>query len=444
MAHDTGLPVVAVVGRPNVGKSSLVNRILGHREAIVQETPGVTRDRRSFVAEWSGRAFQLFDTGGLEPSADGLERRVGEQAEVAIAAADAIVLVVDARTGPLEDDLVVADMLRRANKPVLVAANKVDDARDEPDGSEFYRLGLGPPHPVSALHGRGSGDLLDALIEVLPRDGGERTEEWGAAAIVGRPNVGKSSLLNHLVREERAIVDPVPGTTRDPVDSVLELGDGRRIMMVDTAGMRRGVQIKEEIEYFSWLRSRGVLRRIDTAVLVVDASEGVTGHDQRLAEDIVDAGRACVIVINKWDLLTRDSTERMRFENAVADRLRFLSWAEVLRTSALTGRGVDKVIPAIAQAIESHRLRLPTPEVNRLVQAAQDHRPHPRTGGRAIRVLYAVQAAVRPPTFVLFSTGRIEPSYIRYLENRLRDRHAFRGSPLRFEIRRKPRRELQR
>jgi GTP-binding protein len=282
------------------------------------------------------------------------------------------------------------------------------------------------------------------LIGVLPRDGGERTEEWGAAAIVGRPNVGKSSLLNRLVREERAIVDPVPGTTRDPVDSVLELGDGRRIRMVDTAGMRRGVQIKEEIEYFSWLRSRGVLRRVDTAVLVVDASEGVTGHDQRLAEDIVDAGRACVIVINKWDLLTRDSTERLRFESAVADRLRFLSWAEVLRTSALTGRGVDKVIPAIAQAIESHRLRLPTPEVNRLVQAAQDHRPHPRTGGRAIRVLYAVQAAVGPPTFVLFSTGRIEPSYTRYLENRIRDRHAFRGSPLRFEVRRKSRRELQR
>jgi GTPase len=441
---DAGLPVVAVVGRANVGKSSLVNRIVGHREAIVQETPGVTRDRRSFVAEWGGRAFQLFDTGGLEPSADGLERRVGEQAEVAIEAADVIVFVVDARTGPLEDDLVVAQILRRAAKPVVVAANKVDDARDEPAGAEFYRMGLGPPHPVSALHGRGSGDLLDALIEVLPRDGGEPTDEWGAVAIVGRPNVGKSSLLNRLVREERAIVDPVPGTTRDPVDSILELGDGRRIRLVDTAGMRRGVQIKDEIEYFSWLRSREVLRRIDAAVLVVDASEGVTGHDQRLAEDIVDAGRGCVIVINKWDLLTRDETERKRFENAVADRLRFLSWAEVLRTSAVTGRGVDRVIPAVGAAIDSHRLRLPTPEVNRLVQAAQDHRPHPRTGGRAIRVLYAVQAGMRPPTFVLFSTGRVEPSYTRYLENRIRERHPFRGSPLRFEVRRKPRRELQR
>jgi GTPase len=439
------MPVVAVVGRPNVGKSSLVNRILGRREAIVQETPGVTRDRSSFVAEWGGRAFQLFDTGGLDPAADGLERRVGEQAEVAVEAADVIVLVVDARTGPLEDDLVAAQMLRRAEKPVVVAANKVDDARDEFSGAEFYRLGLGPPHLVSALHGRGSGDLLDALIELLPPDRGERTDEdWGAIAIVGRPNVGKSSVLNRLVREERAIVDPVPGTTRDPVDSILELGDGRRIRIVDTAGMRRGVQIKDEIEYFSWLRSRGVLRRIDAALLVVDASEGVTGHDQRLADEIVEAGRACVIVINKWDLLTRDETERMRFQGAVADRLRFLSWAEIIRTSALTGRGVDKVMPAASEAIEAHRRRLPTPEVNRLVQAAQDHRPHPRTGGRSIRILYAVQAGARPPTFVLFSTGRLEPNYIRYLENRIRDRHPFRGSPLRFEVRRKSRRELQR
>jgi GTP-binding protein len=444
MTADAQMPVVAVVGRPNVGKSSLVNRILGQREAIVQETPGVTRDRRSFVAEWGGRTFQLFDTGGLEPSADGLERRVGEQAEVAIEVADVIVFVVDARTGPLEDDLVVANMLRRAEKPVVVAANKIDDARDEPSGAEFYRLGLGPPHVVSALHGRGSGDLLDALIEALPSDGGARPDEWGAVAIVGRPNVGKSSLLNRLVREERAIVDPVPGTTRDPVDSILQLGDGRRIRLVDTAGMRRGVQIKDEIEYFSWLRSRGVLRRIDGAILVVDASQGVTGQDQRLAEDIVDAGRACVIVMNKWDLLTRDETERKRFDEAVADRVRFLSWAEILRTSAVTGRGVEKVVRAVGDALEAHRMRLPTPEVNRIVQAAQDHRPHPRTGGRSIRVLYAVQAGVKPPTFVLFSTGRIEPSYTRYLENRIRERHRFRGSPLRFEVRRKPRRELQR
>jgi len=439
---DAGLPVVAVVGRPNVGKSALVNRILGHREAIVQETPGVTRDRRSFLAEWGGRSFQLVDTGGLEASSDGLERRVAEQAEVAIEAADVIVLVVDARTGPLQDDLVVAEKLRRAGKPVVVAANKVDDASDEPSGAEFYRLGLGAPHPVSALHGRGSGDLLDALIDVLPRNGNDPPDEWGAVAIVGRPNVGKSSLLNRLVRQERAIVDAEPGTTRDPVDSILELGNGRRLRLVDTAGMRRGVQIKDEIEYFSWLRSRGVLRRIDAAVLVVDGAIGVGGHDQRLAEDIVDAGRACVIAINKWDLVTRDAIERKRFEDAVADRLRFLSWAPVIRTSAVTGRGVDKVIPAVSEAIDSHRRRLPTPEVNRVVHAAQDHRPHPRTGGRAIRVLYAVQGAVRPPTFVLFSTGRLEPSYLRYLENRIRERDAFRGTPLRFETRRKARRDL--
>jgi GTPase len=443
MSFDAALPVVAVVGRPNVGKSSLVNRILGQREAIVQESPGVTRDRRSFIAEWGGRIFELFDTGGLEPGADGLARRVSDQAELAIAAADVIVLVVDAHTGPLQDDLAVADLLRRAGKPVVVAANKVDDSRDEPSAAEFYRLGLGPPHPVSALHGRGSGDFLDALIERLPSAPDARDETWGSVAILGRPNVGKSSLLNRLVHEERAIVDPMPGTTRDPVDAIAELAGGRRIRVVDTAGMRRGVRIENEVEYFSWLRSRRVLARIDAAAIVLDASQGVTALDQRLAQDVVEAGPGCVVVLNKWDLVTGDETDRKRFDRATQERLRFVQWAPVIRTSALTGRGVDTMLPALAEAIEEHRRRLPTAEVNRVVQSAQERRPHPRTGGRAVRIRYAVQAGIRPPTFVMFSTARLEPAYIRYLEHRIREHHPFRGSPLRFEVRRKAGRELE-
>ena len=437
-----GLPVVAVVGRPNVGKSSLVNRILGRREAIVQATPGVTRDRRAFEAEWAGRSFEIVDTGGLEPGAEGLDARVVEQAQLAIETADAVVLVVDAVTGPIEDDLLVADSLRKSGKPVIVAANKVDDPRDEPASAAFYRLGLGEPYALSALHGRASGDFLDALVELLPEVPDEREREWASVAIVGRPNVGKSSLLNALLSEERSIVDAVPGTTRDPVDSFLAMGD-RTVRIVDTAGMRRQVQIHNEIEYFGFLRSRGTLKRVDSAVLVVDISEGVTGHDQRIAEEILEAGRACVVVLNKWDLLTGDEADRKRLERDVNERLRFLPWATVVRTSAVTRRGVGGILPTVADAVESHRRRLPTAEVNRIVQVAQDHRPHPRTGGRAHRILYAVQARTAPPTVVLFATGSLEASYIRYLENRLRTAEAFAGSPIRFEVRKRARRKVK-
>ena len=437
-----GLPVVAVVGRPNVGKSSLVNRILGRREAIVQETPGVTRDRRAFEADWAGRSFEIIDTGGLEPGAEGLDARVVEQAQVAIEAADAVVLVVDAVTGPIEDDLLVADSLRRSGKPVIVAANKVDDPREEPAAAAFYRLGLGHPHALSALHGRASGDFLDALVALLPEAPEQRTQQWGAVAIVGRPNVGKSSLLNTLLSEERSLVDEVPGTTRDPVDSFLAVGD-RALRIVDTAGMRRQVQIRNEIEYFGLLRSRGTLRRVDAAILVVDIAEGVTGHDQRIADEILESGRACVVVLNKWDLLTGDEADRKRLERDVRERLRFLRWASVVRTSALTGRGVKGVLPAVVEAVESHRRRLPTAEVNRIVQIAQDHRPHPRTGGRARRILYAVQARTGPPTVVLFVTGSLEASYLRYLENRVRLVEAFAGTPIRFEVRLRTRRKVE-
>lgn len=443
-ARGSGLPVVAVVGRPNVGKSSLVNRVLGRREAIVEEMPGVTRDRRGFVAEWAGRRFELVDTGGLEPGAQGLDARVVEQAQVAITTADVIVLVVDAVTGPNQDDLLVADQLRRSGKPVLVAANKIDDPRDEPMAAAFYRLGLGDPHALSALHGRASGDFLEALVGVLPEESGTEVDAWASIALVGRPNVGKSSILNRLVGEARSIVDPRPGTTRDPVDTYLELPDGRSIRIVDTAGMRREVRIDDPVEYFGFLRSRRTLERVDAAVLVVDVAEGVTGHDQRIAEAILEAGRACVVALNKWDLVPREETDRKRFDRDVAQRLRFVPWATLVRTSALTSRGVDRLLPALETGVMSHRRRLLTSEVNRVIQEAQAHRPHPRTRGKAVKILYAVQARTGPPHIILFASGRIEPSYLRYLDHRVRDVEPFAGSPLRFEVRQKTRPKVQR
>ena len=436
-------PVVAVVGRPNVGKSSLVNRVLGRREAIVEATPGVTRDRHGFTGEWGGRAFEIVDTGGLEPGARGLEQRVAEQAQVAIEAADVIVLVVDAATGVLQDDLVVAEQLRGADRPVIVVANKVDDPSDRASWTPFYRLGLGDPIPVSALHGTGSGDFLEALVAALPEVAGENDDSWASIAIVGRPNVGKSSILNRLTRSYRSIVDATPGTTRDPVDSHLQLDVDTRIRVVDTAGMRRQVKIDDPLEYFSFLRSRQTLARVDAAILVVDVAEGVTSHDQRIAEEILDHGRACVIALNKWDAIPEDPNDRARLERDVGERLRFLKWAPQIRTSAVSRRGVDKLLPAVRAAIDSHRRRLPTPEVNRIVRDAQAARPHPRTRGKAVRVLYAVQAEIAPPTFVLFANGIVEKEYLRFVENRIRAVEPFTGSPLRVAGRLRSRREVE-
>lgn len=430
----TGLPLVAVVGRPNVGKSSLVNRVLQRREAIVEETPGVTRDRHSFIADWRGRTFELVDTGGLEPGAEGLDARVAEQAHVAIEAADVVLLVVDAATGPLQDDLEVAELLRGSDTPVLVVANKVDDPRDEPLAAAFHRLGLGDPVPVSALHGRGSGDLLDRVYELLPDVAAEGTEAYASVAIVGRPNVGKSSTLNALLGTERSIVHHVPGTTRDPVDSYVRVDD-QLWQVVDTAGMRREVDVKEGLEFYSLLRSRRAVERADVALLVIDCGEGVTGLDQRIAEAIVESGRACVVLLNKWDLAPKDETDRARFEADIEAKLRFLPWAERLRSSARTKRGIHRIVPSLQRAVTSHRTRLTTSVVNDIVGDAQRRRPHPRSGGRSIRILYGVQASVAPPRFVVFTNGRLENSYVRYLENRIREREAFEGSPMRIETR---------
>jgi GTP-binding protein len=437
-AETHALPIVAIVGRPNVGKSSLANRILGRREAVVAETPGVTRDRRRWEVEWTGRRFSIVDTGGLEPGQKGLEANVAAQARVAIASADLIVLVVDVSAGPVEDDLVLASSLRRSGKPVLVAANKVDDPRTAPTAADFYRLGLGEPLPVSALHGTGSGDLLDAVVELLP-DEPERLEPaWASLALVGRPNVGKSSLLNALLGEGRALVAPDPGTTRDPVDATLRLEDGRELRLVDTAGMRRQVRIDDPIEYFSFLRARDTLARADVAVLVVSATEGVTGNDQRIAHSIVEAGKACVVLLNKWDAVTRDETDRVRVERAIEEGLRFLPWARRLRVSALTGRGLERVVPAAEAAVAAHRRPIATSSLNDIIQTAQRERPSPRVGGKNPRIRYAVQTGIGPPTFALFSTGRLETSYLRYLERRLREAFPLEGTPVRLGTRPNP------
>jgi GTPase len=435
--------VVAVVGRPNVGKSSLVNRVLGRREAIVEASPGVTRDRHGFLADWGGRSFEIVDTGGLEAGAGGLGERVQEQAQLAIETADVVVLVVDAQSGPLEDDMIVARDLRKSSKPVVVVANKVDEPSETAAAAPFHKLGLGEPFPVSALHGTGSGDLLDALVERLPDVTGAAGDAWGSIAIVGRPNVGKSSILNALLGSDRSIVDPEPGTTRDPVDSYVSLDDGRRLRIVDTAGIRKQVRIEDPIEYFSLLRSRRTLGRADAVLLVVDASVGVTSHDQRIAQEVVEQGRACTIALNKWDLVSRDESDRARLQRDIKQKLRFAPWARTVRTSALTGRGLNALLPALKDAIDSHRRRLPTAEVNRIVRRAQDERPHPRTGGRTVRILYAVQARVAPPTVLMFATGALEPAYQRYLERRIRDAEPFEGTPVTVSYRLKRRGELE-
>jgi GTP-binding protein len=430
-------PVVAVVGRPNVGKSTLVNRIIGKREAIVEEKPGVTRDRKIVEAEWNGRPFTVIDTGGWLAGGGQLERQVSKQAERAVREADLILLVVDATVGVTDEDDSVAGLLRRADRPVLVVANKVDSDRREADAWELLSLGLGDPWPVSALHGRGTGDLLDEVVRRLPAvaesaaDAGDvkGVDDETAVAIVGRPNVGKSTLFNRLIGEERAVVHDMPGTTRDTVDTVVETDEGP-IRFVDTAGMRRKSRIDEGTEYYSLVRALQAIDRSEAALLVIDATEGVTHQDQRLAERVDAAGSPIVVVLNKWETL--DAEGRADVTAQLADRLAFLAYAPVLKVSARTGLGVHKVLPAIAQAMDAYHRRIPTGELNAVVQAAQAAHPSP-TG----RVLYATQGATDPPTFTLFATRTLPAPYLRYLERKIREHFAFGPTPLKLRVRRR-------
>ncbi len=434
------LPTVAIVGRPNVGKSTLLNRIVGRREAIVEERPGVTRDRKSVEAEWCGRPFLVVDTGGWSAAGDPLDASVSRQAERAWAEADVVLLVVDVTVGLTPEDAAVAGKLRGGTNPVLVVANKVDGPNREPDMWELVKLGLGDPHPVSALHGRGSGDLLDEVVALLPDPsddeevgvpplGEEGGEKVPAVAIVGRPNVGKSTLFNRLIGDERSVVHDLAGTTRDSIDTEVETPEGR-VRFVDTAGMRRRSRIDSGTEYYSLVRALQAVDAADLAVLVIDASEGVTHQDQRLAERIDAAGCPTVVLLNKWETL--DAEARAQMELDVADRLHFLSTSPVIKGSALTGKSVHKVLPALRQAVDAYRRRVPTGELNQVLQAAQAS--HPSPGGR---VLYATQGAIEPPTFTLFANRDLPPTYLRYLERAVRDHFGFGNTPIKLRVRRR-------
>ncbi len=439
------LPVVAIVGRPNVGKSTLVNRIVGRRAAIVQEKPGVTRDRKELEASWTGRTFVVVDTGGwLPPSAAGddpaqLVRQVSEQAERAIAEADVILCVVDVTVGAVEEDDAVARILRRAGKPVIVAVNKVDDERREADAWAFARLGLGEPFPISAGHGRGTGELLDAVVAALPHESEDGVPDPNdgifSVTIVGRPNVGKSTLFNRMVGDDRSVVHDSPGTTRDAIDTIIDTPDGP-LRFVDTAGMRRRSRIDEATEYYGLLRALEAVDRADAALLVIDAEAGVTHQDQRLAERIDASGTAIVVVLNKWDLV-RDADQRRQVLEDVADRLAFLGYAPVLKISALTGSRFDKLLPALREAEEAYHRRIPTATLNRLLQEAQTHHPPPAVKRHRPRVLYATQGATDPPTFTLFATHELPAPYLRYLERRMREAFDFGPTPIKLRVRRR-------
>jgi GTPase len=436
---ETELPVVVIVGRPNVGKSTLMNRILGRREAIVEEKPGVTRDRKEVEADWRSRAFRLIDTGGWLPSGSELDDKVSRQSEKAMSDADVVLFVVDAAVGVTEEDSRVAELLQRASAPVLVVANKVDDANREAAAWELLSLGLGNPWPVSALHGRGTGDLLDEVIGHFPAPVDDEpivdaddpdAERVFSVSIVGRPNVGKSTLFNRLIGDDRSVVHDMPGTTRDAVDTVVETPDGP-IRFVDTAGMRRRSRIDEGTEYYSFVRALKAVDASDVALLVIDATEGITHQDQRLAERIDAAGCPVVVLLNKWETL--DAEGRTDITYQVGQRLHFLGESPVLKVSALTGKGVHQLMPTLHQAIADYHTRVPTRRVNQVLRAAQQAQPAP--GGA--RVLYATQGASDPPTFTLFTNRELPQTYLRYLERRLREDLSLGATPIKLRVRRR-------
>ena len=442
---DAGpLPVLAVVGRPNVGKSTLVNRIIGRREAVVEDVPGVTRDRVTYEADWAGRRFSVVDTGGWEVDVRGMDARVAEQAEVAIELADAVMFVVDATVGATSTDEAVVKLLRRSGKPVVLAANKVDDQRAELEATSLWSLGLGEPFPVSGLHGRGSGDLLDACLAVLPpvsAVGGVTEPGLRRVALVGRPNVGKSSLLNALAGVERVVVDAVAGTTRDPVDEVVELA-GRPWRFVDTAGIRRRVHQTQGADFYASLRTQAALEKAEVAVVLLDAGEPLTEQDTRVVQLAVDAGRAVVLAYNKWDLV--DDERRRYLEREFEVDLVQVQWAPRVNISAMTRRHVDKLVPALDKALASWDLRIPTARLNSLLAEIVAAHPHPLRGGKQPRILFGTQAATRPPRFVLFTTGFLEAGYRRFVERRLRETFGFEGTPIEVSVRPREKRGGQR
>lgn len=443
-ATDTSgpTPVLAVVGRPNVGKSTLVNRIIGRREAVVEDRPGVTRDRVSYDANWNGRSFTVVDTGGWDPDARGLAERIAGQAEVAVSLADAVLFVVDATVGITDADEAVVRILRASGKPVVLAANKVDDARTEAEAYGLWNLGLGEPWPVSALHGRGSGDMLDAILAALPETPEQSFEDVGGPrriAIVGKPNVGKSSLLNMLAKEDRVVVDNAAGTTVDPVDELITLGD-RTWRFIDTAGIRKRVNQASGHEYYASLRTTTAIDRAEVAVLVLDASETVSEQDMRIIQTIRDAGRAMIIAFNKWDLV--DEERRYYLEREIERDLVQLKWAPRINFTARTGWHVDRLVPAIEKALEGWETRIGTGALNTFLGRLVAEHPHPVRSGKQPKILFATQPSTAPPTFVLFTSGKLDAAYERFIERRLREEFGFAGTPI--VINQKPREKRKR
>ncbi|WP_425953779.1 bifunctional cytidylate kinase/GTPase Der [Xylanimonas sp. McL0601] len=435
VAADGPLPVLAIIGRPNVGKSTLVNRVIGRREAVVEDKPGVTRDRVTYPAEWAGRDFHVVDTGGWEVDVAGIESKVAEQAEVAIALADAVMFVVDATVGATATDERVVELLRRSGKPVVLAANKVDGPSAEADAAYLWSLGLGEPFPISALHGRGVGDLLDAALAVLPavsEHGELRPSGPRRVALVGRPNVGKSSLLNKIAGAERVVVDEVAGTTRDPVDELV-LIKGVPYWFVDTAGIRRRVHQTSGADFYASLRTAAAIEKAEVAVVLLDASQPLTEQDTRVLQQVVDSGRALVVAYNKWDLMDED--RRPFLEREIEKELVQLTWAPRVNVSARTGWHTERLTVAIETALESWETRIPTGKLNAFLGELVAAHPHPLRGGKQPRILFATQARTRPPRFVIFATGFLEPGYRRFIERRLRETFGFEGTPIEVSVR---------
>jgi len=432
-------PMVVIAGRPNVGKSSLVNRIVGARATVVEEEQGVTRDRKVLTAEWSGVPFSVMDTGGWLATGDVLEAKVSEQAERALAEADVVLMVVDVTTGVTEDDIAAAKVIRRAGPPVRLVVNKVDDANREPAAWEFVSLGLGDPFPISAVHGRGTGDLLDEVVRLLPSPAEEDAASGSGppgesgdpgtprVAIIGRPNVGKSTLFNQLLGEERSIVHDMPGTTRDAIDTVVETPDGP-VCFIDTAGLRRPSKTDRGTEQHSTMRALRALERADVAILVIDATIGASHQDQRLAERIGVSGCPAIVALNKWDQVPTDQRDDVLA--GVGDRLAFLGSAPVLKISALSGKGVHRILPALRDSVEAYHQRVSTGALNRAVQELQSRQAAPRA-----RIRYIVQGAIDPPTFTLFTNGRLPQTYIRYIERGLREKFEFGATPMKMRVR---------
>lgn len=445
-------PIVALVGRPNVGKSTLFNRLVGERLAIVDETPGTTRDRLFGEAEWNGRTFHVVDTGGIDPShggktplsvgsADFIDE-IRQQAKVAIDEADAILFVNDGQTGVTSPDLEVADILRRSQKkledgtywpPIFVVVNKAEARGRRDEAPQFYELGLGEPFAVSAVHGTGTGDLLDALVAAFPPQEDKEEDESIKIALVGKPNAGKSSLLNKLVGEERAIVSPIPGTTRDATDTIIDV-NGLQVTLIDTAGIRKRGKIEHGVEQFSVLRSFKAIERADVALLMIDATTGITSQDAHIAGFILDEWKSCVVVVNKWDAVEKDSFTMEEFTKTIRRDLNFMDYVPLLFISAKTGQRVDQVLPMALRVQEERLARLSTSKINAVIHNAQDAHPHPSHAGRQLKMFYGTQVRSDPPTFMIYVNDPklMHFTYLRYLENQIREEYGFLGTPIRI------------